>query len=123
MGQHDGPPEGVYYFRIYGTIMAIISALLAGGGMVMAVTSILTPASPSSYSSNSELVVGIVYAAMGSAFFIPYLIALLGGRKSWVHTLATVLIALSMTSLCCIPVGIPLLIVWIKPETKRWYGA
>jgi hypothetical protein len=28
-----------------------------------------------------------------------------------------------MFSICCIPVLVPLLVVWLKVETRRWYGA
>lgn len=121
MGQQDGPPEAVYYFRIYGTLMAIMSFVASGAGLAMVVSSLMNPPAPGSYAS-SDAVAGMIWAAMGAVGFIPFLIALLGGRRIWVHTLATILIALSMTSLCCLPVGIPLLIVWIKPETRRWYG-
>jgi hypothetical protein len=27
-----------------------------------------------------------------------------------------------MTSVCCIPACVPLLIYWIKPETKAYFG-
>ena len=34
-----------------------------------------------------------------------------------------ILIGLNMLwNTCCLPITIPLLVVWMKPETKRWYG-
>jgi hypothetical protein len=38
----------------------------------------------------------------------------------WVYDI--VLICLGMTSVCCMPVTIPLLIFWIKPDAKAWFG-
>ena len=67
-------------------------------------------------------IAGLLYGAIGLAFLIPTLIALFAGRKPWVHTLGTVVIALGMLNFCCLPVLIPLLIVWMKPETRRWFG-
>ena len=33
-----------------------------------------------------------------------------------------ILIAISMTSLCCIPAAVPLIIFWIKEENRQYYG-
>ena len=66
---------------------------------------------------------GLFYMGMGLFVLVPTLIALFGGRRPWVHTLATMVIAFGMLHFCCIPILIPLLMVWLKPETKRWFGA
>jgi hypothetical protein len=49
-----------------------------------------------------------------AAFFLP--------RKPWAWTFHLVLIALGFTSACCLPACVPLLIFWIRPETKAWFG-
>lgn len=119
--QQEGPPAGVYYYRIYAAVMVVLSGLGVLGGMVLFVRPLL--ALPSGRgSAMSEMIVGLVYGGMSAAFFIPLLITLFGGRRPWVHTLATILIAFSMTVLCCMPIALPLLITWLKPETKRWYS-
>jgi len=66
--------------------------------------------------------VGIFYGVVGLVLTVPAIVALFGGRRPWVHTLGTVVIALGMINFCCLPVLIPLLIVWMKPETRRWFG-
>jgi hypothetical protein len=38
----------------------------------------------------------------------------------WVYDL--VVICVGMTSFCCMPVCIPLLIFWIKPEVRAYFG-
>lgn len=118
----ERPPEGVYYFRIYGGLMLFTSAASAIFGLVMVALPILNPATGPAAGKESWIV-GLAYGVFGAAFFVPWALALFGGRKPWVHTLGLVLIALGMTQLCCLPIQIPLLLTWLKPETKRWYGA
>jgi hypothetical protein len=119
--QAERVPEGVTYFRIYATIMAVLNALLALGGLVMMFTPLFAPLKAS---GDTEIwLVGLFYGGIGTVFFIPWVVTLFGGRKPWVHTMGTVMIALGMTQICCLPVLIPILITWLKPETKSWYGA
>ena len=42
-------------------------------------------------------------------------------RKPWVWIYSLIIIGLGMTG-CCLPACIPILIFWIKPEVKRFYG-
>ena len=125
MIQQDGPPEGVYYFRIFGALMALLAAATIVAGMSIILSPLLTPTpGPLSPGASSAVIGGVVYVIFGTVAFVPFMIALFGGRRRWVHTLTTILIGFSMLPFCCvIPVGIPLLIVWQKPETKRWFGA
>jgi hypothetical protein len=124
MVQQDGTPEGVYYFRIYGALMVLLSAAVIVSGMGVMLNPLLSPGpGPLSPTAVSTVIGGIVYTGMGLVVLVPFMIALFGGRRQWVHTLALVLIALSMMLLCCLPIGIPLLIVWQKPETKRWFNS
>lgn len=118
----ERPPEGVYYFRIYGGLMMFTSAASAIVGLVLVALPILNPGTGPAAGKESWIG-GIFYGVFGVAFFVPWILALFGGRKPWVHTLGLVLIALGMTQLCCLPIQIPLLLTWLKPETKRWYGA
>jgi hypothetical protein len=120
--QDERAPEGVLYFRIYAGFMTVIHAIVALIGLGMMFVPLFSRSRSSS--GNTEIwLLGMVYGGIGIVFFIPWVIALFGGRKPWVHTLGTVLIALGMTQICCLPILIPLLISWTKPETKRWYAA
>ena len=67
-------------------------------------------------------VMGAVFLILGLAFFVPYAIAPFLPRKSGVWVFGLVLICIGLTSLCCLPVCIPLLIYWSKPEMKAFYG-
>lgn len=126
MAGEEGPPPGVYYYRIYAGILAAFAALSFVGGIVFLITVAAPVGGGTAPSSSSDLlgvVSGLFYMVIGVGLFVPLLISLLAGRAAWVHTLGTVLLAVSMLSFCCIPFALPVLIVWLKPETKRWYGA
>ncbi len=56
----------------------------------------------------------LLMAAFAAAPFLP--------RQPWVWIFHLVLICLGMTSACCLPATVPLLIFWIKAETKSWFG-
>ena len=59
---------------------------------------------------------GIVFTALyGAAPFLP--------KKHWAWVYHLVMICIGLTSCCCLPVCIPLLIYWLKPETKAMFGA
>ena len=114
-------PEGVTYFRIYAGLMSVSSAGLAIMGLVM----MASPLFASRMKPGEDITAfgaGLFYGIMGMIFFIPWVLALFGPRRPWVHTVGLVMVGLSMLS-CCVPLAIPVLITWTKPETKRWYGA
>ena len=120
-GIQEGPPEAVYYYRIYGGTVAALCTLLIAAGIGSFVDPFLSGAV--SGGRSGDVLAGVLMSMFGIAMLIPCVLSLVGGRKSWVHTLATVVVILSMLTTCCLPIGIPMLIFWMRPETKRWYGA
>jgi hypothetical protein len=61
------------------------------------------------------LALGLALAgAFAASFFLP--------RRPWVWVYHLVLIAIGMTSACCLPVTVPLLVFWIRPEVKAYFG-
>jgi hypothetical protein len=73
--------------------------------------------------STEDMVVGVVCMAVGGLFAAPHLVVLFGGRSPWVHTMGTVLLALSMIGGggCCVIPGIAILVQWTHADTKRWF--
>jgi len=60
------------------------------------------------------MIVGVPFAIFfGAAPFLP--------KRPWAWIYGIVAIAFGMTSPCCLPASIPLLIFWIKPETKAFF--
>lgn len=63
-------------------------------------------------------IMGILFAAMGFPFALLYAAGLLWrkGTGGWVFHI--VLISIGLTSACCLPTNIPLLIFWIKDKDR-----
>lgn len=74
-------------------------------------------------SGDEEAVIyGFVFIFVGIPCAILSAIPIFLAPKPWVWVWILIVIAFGMTSVCCLPVTVPLLIFWIKPETKRYYG-
>jgi hypothetical protein len=73
-------------------------------------------------SAAEQRVMGVVFIVMGLAFCAPYAAAPFLPQKSWVWVFGLVLICIGLGSLCCLPICIPLLLAWMKPEMKAYYG-
>ena len=68
-------------------------------------------------------IMGAVFIGIGLVLLVPYAAGPLLPRERWAWIVGVVLIGIGMTSLCCLPVAIPLLLGWLKPETKAYYNA
>lgn len=51
-----------------------------------------------------------------------FALGLLTPRRRWGWVYGFVPIAIGLTSPCCMPASIPLLIFWLKPEVKQWFN-
>src|SRR5689334_14826461 len=119
--EEERPPEAVYYFRIYGLVMILSLLGFFGAGLWMMLEPMMK--GTGSPVSTGEWVFGLILAVIAGIFIVPHAIVMFAGRAKWVYTLGVVLIGMSMLwNSCCLPITIPLLIVWMKPETKKWYG-
>ena len=114
---NSATPSAHKWFVVYCLLMALLYISMA----VMGIVSMFTE--PDQDMSPAEAkIMGTVFLILGLVFFVPYALAPFLPRKSWVWVLGLVLICLGLTSACCLPVCIPLLIFWLKPEMKAFYG-
>ena len=65
---------------------------------------------------------GILLVLFGPPFAIAFGLGIFWDEKPWHWVYGIVLICISLTSCCCFPVSIPLLIYWLKPETKSYFN-
>lgn len=108
-------PKCVFWFKVYAGIMAwIYACVVAAGGVLIFLSR--------AEGERALLLVGGLYIALGAVFFIAYLLAFFFKPSpfSWVYHL--VLICIGFGGCPTIAAAIPLLIYWIKPETKAFYG-
>lgn len=68
------------------------------------------------------LVYGVVLVVMGAVLHTVYMTAFFLPRRPWAWIVHLVLISLGLTSCCTLPASIPLLVFWLKPETRLWFG-
>ena len=110
-------PPVYRWFIVYCILMALLYLITAAMGIVFMFVE------PDREMSAAEAkIMGGVFLILGLVFFVPYALAPFLPRKSWVWVFGLVLICIGLTSMCCLPACIPLLIYWIKPEMKEFYG-
>ncbi|MCK9614502.1 MAG: hypothetical protein M0R48_03240 [Candidatus Omnitrophica bacterium] len=112
-------PKVYPWFVAYCILMCVLYLFVTGMGFMYPK---LAELAGSSERMATATFFGPLYSIFGLIFFFAYLIALFlkPGPGVWVYDL--VLICFGMTSCCCLPITIPLLIFWIKPETKKYFG-
>ena len=110
-------PPVYKWFVTYCILMALLYMTMA----VMGIVFMFTEPDPEMSAAEAK-VMGVVILILGLVFFVPYALAPFLPRKSWVWVFGLVLICIGLTSACCLPVCIPLLIFWLKPEMKAFYG-
>jgi hypothetical protein len=113
-------PSIVTWQKRYCLFMAATYVLCIGMGVFMLV--FRNEAADARHPTDELVVTGVVLIGLGGVLALAYGAAPFIRPAPWVWTYHLVLIAFGLTSACCLPICIPLLIGWIKPETKRYYG-
>ena len=68
-------------------------------------------------------VMGVILIGLGLALGALFASGPMLPLRKWGWVVGVVLIGIGLTSMCCLPAAIPLLIWWLKPETKQYYNA
>ena len=113
-------PRVVTWFTVYTLLMAVMYLLVAVAGAA------LLYAGPDQFAGERHDAFAVRFQVismivLGLPLFILFGIApwLPRKRAVWIYDL--VLICIGLTSICCLPITIPLLIFWIKENTKAWF--
>ncbi len=122
-------PSVVMWFKVYAAAMAVVYLAVAAMGALLLIYAEDAAGSGGAnstgpFSSETEMIfLGVIYLALGLVLAVAFVLPFILGRSkgSWVYSI--VLICLGLTSVCLLPATIPLLLFWIKPETKDWYIA
>lgn len=110
-------PAVYTWFVVYCILTALLYMIMAAMGIVF----MFTEPDPEMSAAEAKIM-GSLLLILGLVFFGAYALAPFLPRKNWVWVFGLVLICLGLTSACCLPVCIPLLIFWLKPEMKAFYG-
>lgn len=110
------------WFRVYCGFMALVYLLCTLGGIGAIVLSMT-----GQINNNDDRIMLIIQGIIFSVISVPLMIMFAFGlnlpRRKWGWIFGIVLIAIGLTSPCCMPASIPLLIFWMKPELRRFYNA
>ena len=120
-GEYTSKPPVLKWYVIYCTAMAFMYLVCVIFGVVL-LTIDLTRLNMSKDLMEVKIQ-AVVLIVVGFPLFIAYAAAPFFPKKPWNWTAGIVLICLGMTSCCCLPACIPLLIHWIKPECKDYFKA
>lgn len=112
-------PGVVVWYRVYcAFLMIVYAALVALGLFIM----FFPEFAKTPEEALGAKIGGAIYFIVGIIFFIPFLLSFFFPNKPWVWIYGLVLICVGFTSCCSIPASIALLIFWIRPETKKYFG-
>lgn len=112
------PPPVLTWFRIYCVVLCILYLLTTAGGVVFLV---LDPATLEMPPLVARLM-GAFILLLGLGLLAASAAPLFLRPKPWVWVYDLVIICMGMTSACFLPVSIPLLIYWLKPDVKAYFG-
>lgn len=113
------PPVWLWY-RVYAVLMALLYVATAVMGILYLAGAGFLPG-VSGADQAIFVIYGVVMLAMGVVFAGLYGAAPFLPKKRWAWIYHTVLIGIGMTSCCCMPFCIPLLIYWVKPDVKTMF--
>lgn len=125
--QQFQPPKRVpavwYWYVTYCVAMLLLYLACAAGGAALLGFAEELAADDPDMSASEARVMGVVFVAISIPLILMYGAAPLlpKGKVAWI--LGIVNIAIGLTSACCLPVCIPLLIFWLKPEMKEFMNA
>lgn len=108
-----------FWYRIYCALYAILGLLTICFGLLF--FSGLMP-TPADFDVQQIKLTSAFYVIAGLIVFGIYAVALFLPPKPYSWVLGIVLIIFQMTNCLLLPFLVPLLIYWLKPETKAFFG-
>ena len=109
---NTGKPEVIGWYKLFCIFMAIVYLLLIPLGVFLV---------SQDYDDQEILVNGIILIMLGPPFSIAFGLGAFWDNKPWHWIYGLALIAISLSSCCCFPISIPLILYWLKPETKAYF--
>lgn len=110
-------PPVIVWFKVYCVILSLLYFACAALGAIW-----LYVAPEGTKLFSEAMLTGVILTGAGLVFLAATLPPLFLPPRPWVWVYGLVLICLGLTSPCFIPICVPLLLYWIKPEAKAWFG-
>ena len=127
---NDVQPRVIFWFKIYAAILGCISVLFMLAGIASMLFRSLGDHPSTKVESYIEdglfkvegFIGGWIFSAIILTFAIACFLPFFCKPRPWLWIYSLMLIALGFTNCCTLPLCIWLLIYWIKPEVRTFYG-
>lgn len=117
-GPFRATPPVYKWYVAYCIAMAVLYVIVAVmGGILLTMDPVRSGQDAATVKVQATIMIAIgipLIFIFGCAPFLP--------KKPWAWITGIVLLALGMTSCCCLPAAIPLLIFWLKPECREFFA-
>ena len=110
-------PGVILWFKLYTGFLSFIYLLCIGLSLIF----LFVEPAKLEMDAVSAKVMGAVLLVMGLGLFVACLVPLVVAQRPWVWIYDLIIICFGFTSVCLWPICIPLLIFWLKPETKEYF--
>ncbi len=119
-GPRPPKPRTVVWFRRYAYARLVLDLCFAALG----VAAMAADRSLADWEHDADyyFILGAVFFAGGVILGLADMAAIRLAPDPQLWVVGLVLICLGLAHPCCLPVCVPLLIGWIKPETQEYYG-
>lgn len=107
-----------FWYRVYCAVLAFLYLLVIALGIFLLVFQPPTR----QYEPEEMMIAAIAYIVIGAIFFLVFAVALFLPPKPYNWIVGIVMMAIGLTSCCFVPFVVPLLVFWLKPETKAFFG-
>lgn len=111
-------PGVIIWFKIYAALLCFLYLLTGAFSFVF----LFGDPSELDMPENMARIVGVMMLVISAGLFVICLLPLILKPKPWLWVYNLVVICLGMTSACFLLICVPMLIFWLKPETRRYYG-
>jgi hypothetical protein len=115
-------PGVVTWFRVYCGALALVYLGCIVGGIFVLVTSGDTRGTSDAVSRGVMLGYGAALIVLGLVLSAAFAAGVFLPPKPWVWVYGIVLISIGFMSACCLPFCVALLIFWLKPEARAYFG-
>lgn len=116
------PPGVVIWFKVYAGLLCFIYAVMVAIGVALLAAPRFIPFNDPDLPATAVYIYGAIFALLGGLFLVVCALPFFLRPRPWVWVYDLVIIGLGMTSACFLPFSVILLIFWLKPETKRYFG-
>lgn len=115
----EQPPGVLVWFKVYAGVMTALYLLVVAMGVLFLV---MPPTNDPDFTPEEQKLAGVLFVALGLPIMAAFVAAFFLPRRKWVWIYDLVLICVGLTSCCFWPICIPLLIFFLMPPTRNWFG-